>query len=359
MTLHVVNTVYQLFNTINYRLNVAKKDEKADLILSDHTPYLHNYYLALVESGLFEEVFLVNSIDFCKTPDIQNKNVDVLTNAKEKIKLFCDINVKKYKALMLSNFDLFNQLIFTTNPKLIVYVIEDGYSTYTIDWEKIQLSNKSTKFIGKIFKNIKAIYTYSPNSICYDINYKSKALPKIDNKNKELVSIFNEIFDYKKTKLPKYIFTAQCFKEDRLICNDLEFMKAAFDIVGYENLYIKQHPRSVTLGSKQMGLSEDIQLDIPFELLLLNDDLDDNVLISVCSTTLISPKVIFNQDIPIIYLYNAITGSVFLSDSEENFRKYMDKVLINEKFNNYVIPHSLEHYKRILNHLVSKESDNE
>ena len=64
-TLLVINTVYQLFITINMRVK-GLPQEDVDIAVSDHTPMIKDYMENLKESGLFNEVFYIESLVFDK-----------------------------------------------------------------------------------------------------------------------------------------------------------------------------------------------------------------------------------------------------------------------------------------------------
>ena len=163
--------------------------------------------------------------------------------------------------------------------------------------------------------------------------------------------MYNDIFQYKKVNFPRFTFIEQSFQVDGIYNNDLEFMQATFDIVGYRNLYIKPHPRNTINRPFAFGLSKCIDDSVPFELMLLNCSNTDSVFITVDSGSLISSRVIFNSDIKTIFLYKAITGKTHIHGSGE-FTEYMNKFTEKYASPNLMIPGSIEEYRCILHHLM-------
>ena len=52
-----------MFITINMRLN-GLPEGKVDLVVSDHTPILKSYITNLADSGLFENIYYIKSLEF-------------------------------------------------------------------------------------------------------------------------------------------------------------------------------------------------------------------------------------------------------------------------------------------------------
>ena len=131
----------------------------------------------------------------------------------------------------------------------------------------------------------------------------------------------------------------------------LSIYRKISDIVGKENLIIKQHPRD------KDTLSESFQVynnqSIPLEIIELNSNIQNKVIITVASTAIFTTKVLLNQE-PIVILLNKL----FLEDdllyntegrkdgkvqrfNLECFNLYNDK-------NRFMLPDSIE----ILEHML-------
>lgn len=67
---------------------------------------------------------------------------------------------------------------------------------------------------------------------------------------------------------------------------------------------VKTHPR--TLIKDEIDNSFIFKLNFPLEILCLNKDLSNKTLISIFSTVNITPKLMFNQEPKIIFLYKLL-----------------------------------------------------
>jgi hypothetical protein len=77
------------------------------------------------------------------------------------------------------------------------------------------------------------------------------------------------------------------------------------DIVGKNDLIIRKHP--ITMGTlyEDHGFTVDTMGNIPWELILLNSKFNNKVLITIMSTAVLSPKMMFNEEPWIIVLAKA------------------------------------------------------
>lgn len=349
MILFIANTRNTLFNIINFMLNV-NDGEPADLILSDHTPGLHKYYDNLVQTGIFNKIFLVETFNFHKKIRIKDEDKYILLNPNESINKILNINMKLYHKFFMCDYSLFDKLLFEANYNMEVFLIEEGAGSFTNDQILAASRNQITYNFHNIYDRIVAIYSYNPQLISYDFDFETRKLPKLNRKNEHQVDIFNNVFNFKFIdKLPKYIFVEQCFRLHKLTCNDIEFIEELSKIVGSKNLYVKFHPKTIidnSINIKSTIIKE--YENIPFELLILNYDLKNHVLITVHSSSAISASTVFNQDLNIVYLYDAVKGSCLRLGAPKYFKKFTTKFLNLELTNNTKVPLSLNNYKKII-----------
>lgn len=348
-----VNTVYQLFITINMRLHHIPEGI-VDIIISDHTPALKTYIQGLQKSGLFRNVFYIKSLEFNNyfwgIPNEQKSLVfQNSTSALRRVYAEPTCDYGRYSALYTANMDAYTKFVHKNYPQVEIFQIEDGASVCSTDWKKITEKWNYIDGFNTIYDDIKKLYLYSPDLMGFHYPAPMEKLPKV-NKEPETIHIFNDIFQYTPIDFPRFVFVEQSFQVDQIKNNDLAFLQATFDIVGYENLYIKPHPRNTIHRPFAYGLSPRKADSVPFELMLLNNVRDDTVYITVDSGSLISPRVIFEEDVLTILLYKAITGKSHIHGANE-FSDYMDKFVEQYKSPQLLIPGSLEEYRCILLHL--------
>ena len=342
-----------MFITINMRLN-GLPEGKVDLVVSDHTPILKSYITNLADSGLFENIYYIKSLEFNNyfwgVPN--EKKMDAFFNCTSKLKRALTlpaINYGEYDNLYTANLDAYTKCLYKKFPNLNIYQIEDGAASCSTDWKKISQRWNYIEGFNKIYDDVKALYLYSPDLMCFESSIPKIQLPKI-HRSVEVIELFNKIFDYKKVDFPKFVFVEQSFQVDNIKNNDLEFMQITMDTVGYHNLYVKTHPRNTINRSFVYGLSKMRNEIVPFELMLLNCEKNNSVFITIDSGSLISPRVIFDDDIKTILLYKAVIGKTHNHNNKE-FSIYMDKFCNKYKSPNLMIPYSLKEYICMLTHL--------
>ena len=354
MKLIIVNSVFQLLNAINLKLTLCQ-DEEYDIMLTDHTLVLKEYIDNLEKSELFANVIYIENYEALKEFNQFNfdKKKEIFTNPNTSLKRLITFNFDKYEALYVSNFDMFTRLIFNSHPNLNIYIMEDGSSTYFINYATIESNNNSIPDYNNIFAAIKGIYLYLDDMMLYDVNYPIIKLPPINRKQKD---IYNKIFNYKKQVLPKYIFLEQSYVADNKVNNDLEFIRSAFRNVGFNNLIVKDHPRNPYSRSFMHGYSRRFDCSAPFELILLNEDIEDKVLVTVNSTAALTPKFMFDSNVKIVFIYKAITGQTIWTNQAQ-YDKFIDKFIDKYNIGNMFTPETFYAYELLLKQMKKGNRD--
>lgn len=350
----LINTVYQLFITINMRLNHIPSGD-ADIIVSDHTPALKDYVESLLQSKLFNKVFYIKSLEFNhyfwgipneqKLVTFQN-----CSSALKRVQIEPACDYSAYDNLFTANLDAYTKFLHKQYPGLHVFQIEDGASVCSTNWKEITKKWNYIDGFNRIYDDVEGLYLYSPDFMGFNYPAPMIKLPSV-SKDNETIQLYNNIFQYTPIEFPQFVFVEQSFQVDNIKNNDLEFIQATFDIVGYENLYIKPHPRNTIHRPFSYGLSALKKDSVPFELMLLNDRRDDAVYITVDSGSLISPRVIFQEEIMTIFLYRAITGKSH-GLGANTFSEYMDKFVSKYAGKKLIVPGSLEEYRYTLRYLL-------
>lgn len=352
-----INTVYQLFITINMKLHNIP-DGPTDIIVSDHTPALKTFVENLKKCGLFEKVFYVRSLEFNSffwgLPN--EAKPDAFRRCHESLKRVSSephIDYGIYDRLYTANLDAYTKFIHKEYPKMEICQIEDGAAICAVDWQTITKRWNYIEDFNKIYCDVKELYLYSPDLMGFQYPAPMIKLPGIE-RAPEVVQLFNMVFHYQPIEFPRFVFIEQSYQADKIKNNDLAFLQSAFDIVGYENLYIKPHPRNTIHRPFSYGLSKKMDDSIPFELMVLNNQYSsrgDLVYMTVDSGALISARMIFEDNRKMIFLYKAISGPTRAHGGKE-FSEYMDRFIEKYADENLFAPGSLEEYRCILTHLL-------
>ncbi len=362
MNFIIVNTVYQLFNVINMRLNNIITQNSV-LILTDHTPMLHSYIPNLKSSKLFSEVKYIINLSWNKKFSLYSleEQTDVFDHPEislSKITGWDNIKFNRCKKLYISNLDVMVRLVSNINCDFELIRYEDGTLNYVGD---IKLQDEAKNYIQKfkvIHERIREEYLYTPELIQYNSSYIYRIIPTINKNNLDYKSIFNFIFNYKAIDIPSVIFLEHNFHEDGWKNNEFEYIYITLEIAKNTPVAVKPHPRSKVSRIKLYGLSDKtipVQWEYPFELILLNNDMKDKFLITMHSTAALSNKIIFNEDTNIILLHKGILWEhtyVFETNLENYLRDYINKYN-NE---NIYTPLDIDEYANLLKQLIDKEN---
>lgn len=368
----ICNTVFQLYTAINMRLNVFSKSDQVDIILTDRTDF-SNIYKALKKEKVFDNVFLVEVNHFYNNVIYKNKLLRYLINKSKIDLLFPDFIIKKmtnhnlnyYEELFICNHDTFAELIlnklYKRNPKLELYEFEDGYGTYVRPLrnekdEKKTVKKKSYELLGVklLLPNlIKASYIYEPDLYCWQDQIKKVKLTKFNKDDIQTVELLNRVFSYEKSKFfnCKFIILEESFFADGYQNNDFDLFEITINIIGHEKIAVKTHPRNRV--NRFINLNIDVfDSPIPWEVIVLNDNFDDKVLITISSNTAFTPKLLYSSDCRIITLYKLMEGynPNFDSPKTELFFDKAKKIYKEDMYS----PDTIEEYKKILLHLMNE-----
>ncbi len=344
MVLIVCNTLYQLLVAINIKVNIHKND-KVDLILTDHTVKFKDIYINIKDKDVFNNVYYVETKRF--ESEFKPSRSDLLriaiSNSNEYNKHFNYIE-NTYNYLYTANINQYIKLLYghlqKNNNKIIVREFEDGFSSYVKTWISLNRYERVLSKFGKKYlcNNIDELYLFEPNLYVCEKTRIIKQLPKISKDDKELVKIINEVFNYKTnyTIREKYIFLEESFSADKYETNDVELIKLVASIVGTDNFIVKMHPRN-PINRFENDSIKTLHSSIPWEVFLLNNDFSDKVFITVSSNGTIMPKILFNEDTKTILLINLFKGGIPLF-KEDFYKNYLENVYNQYADKNLHIP---------------------
>lgn len=328
--LYYCNSPYQLFNIIN--LNWHRKYDNfenisnynADLIISNTFSSSNELYEILKKDDMFSNVFLCNRL--------RNKN------KLHKISTFLDfvfpnryiskttgINsknfTKKYDCLCMPKVSSLMLAIWTKNSKARIDLIDEGFGTYrggkrmtyeksTHQWiyELINGGKKLVDSFERIYVNSTSLYLDNDVDRLIEI-------PKIsDACLDKLITLFNEAL----IKEPKnHIFWLGQYIKDNVnnVTND------SLEVVKDEVVYIP-HPRmNARLSSTVDDSFKRMESNKFWELNLAKiPDIENKCFISMHSTAMFSPKLLYDKEPYLILTYHMIEdpfereGCEFIND---------------------------------------------
>ena len=317
MVLIRCETPYQLFNIINIKMTILK-DVEADVVFSSASN-LADFKESVEKLGLFRKVYLsednlTNSLAIAHLPNSEKKRLlshidKVLIPGEwqniEYDEMYIPALTNMYTYAIFYNF--YRQ--FKTTPSVIIY--EDGTDTYSRNNKTIAIQ-QSAKCLYKSevpesqrFENrMSRIMVYEPE-VCYN---KSKlpitAIPKV---SPEVLAALESVFGTAKLPEEKFIFFSEPFHDEFINNNEADLLDHIAGIVGKDNIIVKLHPRCTFDQFSRKGYKIFPDSKIPWEIMCSDPAVSQKVLIAVSSTTLFSPKLVFNQKLNSIMLMKLMT----------------------------------------------------
>lgn len=299
-------TPYHILNAINF---VITNKGVYDICIMPDFENVENVVSGLRNMNIFENVLVLNETN------------NTYTKAKSFYRLIAGSSYirKLFKNRVYDKvlYCLTNPVLHTIiveelkkyNKKLKCYFVEDGIGSYAEYLERITPKMRSFySLLGKhpVSDKPDGVYFYKPELVILDFNCEYLELPNLTNikKSSSILNNVNNMLGYKPNPLynGKVIYLNQPLLEDGMA--DVEAVEkralAVFDKAGL-NPVIKCHPRAV--NNDTINNYDNISDKIPLELVMLNNDMSDRIFVTPFSTAAITPKLNFNQEPKVIFLY--------------------------------------------------------
>lgn len=323
-SIFLCNTVYQVLVAVWIKYSELENKD-TDIIISNHM----NGYISIAENikktNLFQNVYTVDSLSYSRFEVEYSNKAERLFS-----KMFPAFELQKYiilqndyDELFIANMDSFSQLLFSALSKksnIKLNIFEDGLSTYSCLFKdfyekKCPPVNRYKNILfckicrnKYIYPNADAFYVFKSDAMQWTPGCEINELKPIscDTSFKNLINIiFNydnmtDIYD------KKYIYFEESFYADSGYMEDVELVEKIAERVGKDNIMIKIHPRNPENRFEKLGYKTNKDTSIPWEVILLNNDFSDNVLITIASTSIINPRLIFNKKMKSFSLINCL-----------------------------------------------------
>lgn len=347
MHLFVIASIYQLFNALNI-INSKNDFENVEIcILNFNNTITEKIDLAYLEN----KVKKVRIIDIYPT---SGKAQKILLVLKSKVKKIFNRNkLLKYASIYLSGTEVFSKIIlfYFRDTSTQIFYYEDGVASY------YSVLNSKTKqiedFVFKILygfrplEKCKSLYIYSPKAVCN--NSYGIPLNKIEGPNINTVINMKKVFLGKyKDFSKKYVFLSTWFEDEDKYKLQQFLIQQFLKSIENSKCVIKVHPsdRKINMFPNVECLND----SCCFEILNLNFNFEKNVFITIISTAAITPKIIYNQEPVIIFLFKIFQKRYIdeWRDIEVPIRKLLAEYNHKERI---FIPESMEEFTNILGHL--------
>lgn len=353
MNLFVCSSPFHVFNAVNIVSNF-KKSEISDIYILNIGETSIQIYNNIKNKKVFRKVYLINVYDA-----LPKKKIFYYVNRVNKLlftKKIIPNSEETYDNVFIVGTEIFSKAIYaywlSKNKNTSLYYFEDGTASYFSVLMKNQNSiNEKLFYFFKHFKTLdkcKGLYVYRPECVVsiYN-NIEIKSIPLIEKsglKTKKIKEIF--LNDEKSIFENNLIFFDSNFGEKSILKKQYEYFNLIEENISEKEISVKLHPGTST---NQYGNNYNkINHSIGFEMFNLNHDMNDKILISVISSANLIPKLIYDEEPYVIYLYNLI--------KDEKKYPHFDLFVENVKktYSNpekVFVPKTILEFKDILNKL--------
>ncbi|MBR6081595.1 MAG: hypothetical protein IKP62_01565 [Salinivirgaceae bacterium] len=232
---------------------------------------------------------------------------------------------------------------------------DDGESSY--DNGNIINPTKLDYFLQRLLFGKKAVESkgllllYSPQLFKLlnpDSTLNVEPLPLINHEDKNRL-LFNKIFDFSVGDcIKEKVIILDILKDENLLKGESEKIGFMYEMLiakfGVDNTIIKRHPRDKTNETKQYKYYKNYT--IPFELLLLNMELQNKLLVTVSSTAITIPKLLFGQEPKVIYLGNLVKTKQGNIANKKGYYEACRKMYNTPDY--FMIPKTFEEFEQII-----------
>lgn len=351
--LFVCETVFQLINILNIKHHIYP-DVKADIGLVSTTDFTR-YIEPLKNSGLFENVYMSEyrvQIDMEKFKE-SAPNRELLKNP-DSYKYAFPLTEKYTDYFMSVSASPFQKLTYYQIVKKgivpRVHVFEDGSDTYITNIHSTlcndMFDHKVYNAEQQLLNNINELLFYEPVLYSGGDAFTLSVLPKISENDTEFTELLYSVFGRCEMPKEKYIYFNECFSTDKIPTNDIQLLDIIGNVVGIDNITVKLHPRAERGEQLYMlhGYSIFAESNIPWEMFVLSAQMNNKVLVSVSSNTLINPYIVFNKPVYAIYLKDIMKLSQRAHVRNPSYRSFFGKTmkLLNDVEKTVFCPASLE-----------------
>lgn len=359
--LFICSTPLQVIHAVNIVKNILEASDISTIYILDHHKSSVDLYEHISKQSLFTNVYFLKTSKF-NTLYHQINSMNIVTRAINKFLMYTFLSLISkhfvndsivYDRFFTTSMDFSSWLIFLKlkrlNKNLKLSFFEDGLGSYTLLLKKpakLDIVILRLFRFNHMFSYISELYVLEKRMIkgSYYPSVIVKELANYANISKELNQIFidKNLSHYKL----RYVFFDSPFPDNLVLKKQENVLKTIHNKLG-DALQLKLHPR--TRGFNIFFDNIVLKTHLPFEIINLNINLENKTLITILSTTVFTPKLIFNQEPNIIFLYKIVSVGHIVP--KETFSLVDDLIQLYENKTKIYIPETLEELMIVLEKL--------
>lgn len=339
-----------------YQMIKQNKITNCDLYYTDITGDAKDIVENVKELGIFNNVYLLPNISIeypitvkrCLDISIKKNAVKKLLKDKSYENVYYNVDGWLYNSIIFSGLKrkgkTFKNIFVENgvNPYITPYDGKEWYLRFFIH------ANFLTCMDGRF---VDERYVFEPDAMQVHQSGNIKSISKIDMTDERYKAAINDTF--------KYDSECDSFKGKDIIIMEQAPRREPINMVAlWENVsqsidknraIIKSHPRQADSELRKLGVDVYGRFMIPWEALMLNEDMSSKTLLSIFSTACITPKLMFDEEPRVIMLYKLMgrdfsffgermvqfvqdignryrdKSKFFVPDSWDEFREYCEK----------------------------------
>jgi hypothetical protein len=338
--LYYCNSAFQLINVLNLHWHRKYagfeniEDYSADVIILKAFYGAERLAEITEEKGFFDRVYVIGKAEHNSGALHLFKSFADIAFPKNYLKQKYDLDPRdmKYDVLTVPKFSPVTAAIWQINRNARMQLYEEGLASYCYDLDLIVPRSRSYKFLykrlnhGKDFLDFEALYLVAPELFIKDCGDRIRKIPPYDQRHlQDVKEAFGEFAGYEDEKEKKLLWFSQTMFDDSEMLEILSEYK--------DDVLFCPHPR-YPVESDRFMVARKNQI---WEIKALNiDDIDDICILSVNSTSLFNPKLLFDEEPYVIFTYKLVKlffSWTFFDETMQRFKKLYsdpDKVMIPE-----------------------------
>lgn len=356
-------SVYQLFNSIILSRTTFSEDD-CDVVLSSQTPWRPDLLERLRKAGIFRTVS-----EF----DAKSKNdrfyslsySDQCRVYRSPGEYFGDSPVTSgFHDILCFPIDhipwmLHYHFCVVRGWKPEVHLYDEGVRSYTMPIHLAESQVYAKEAYGKdtFFGAIREIHLHRPELYCNGAHhFVLREIPNVLGDSR-LTELLVEVFGSQQAPDERYVYLEDFFFADRCVSNDMTLFSDLAEIVGMHNIIVKRHPRDDVSRYAAKGFKEFPCSTVPWEVSLISADYSKKVLVSVSSTSLLTPVLIFDFPFHVISLEKMFRGEN-PTHKDRAFKSFMAKfrALANKDSVRFHTPTDTDELRDVISYLELVQS---
>ena len=358
MELIICSTPYQIFTAINMR-EMGLISAQSDLLIFSYFVDANAVAARIREKELFQNVKVSDTrkyLDRCLKGGYRRCIWDSLyfITCKNFTKKYGYLSIydKIYYSFIDPSIVIISKYYVQVNADVEFVGIEDGLSDYYNSQREIMPKwVRWFKVPKRVFmRNV--LYLYSP-ALAPSGNgrYFVEKLPSPNN-NEKLLHVLNYVFQYPSgMQIQQKVLYFDQLSHPRVGADDdfnisvTKILKEVCD----NNCLVKIHPRRKYDIYHNIGIKHFPLQSVPFELCCLNLNIEDKIFITNISSACFMPKIIFNKEPYVIFLFDINHDTDHDKDVKSFLERFVDTYEMPEKI---FFVDSLDEMKTVLMKLL-------